>query len=41
MKRKSVIWKWAEGEIDPLTEHIELRYGDAKAGYESWQKTCR
>lgn len=25
-------WTWAEGPVDPKTEHIELRYGDAIRG---------
>jgi len=37
MKKKQIRWKWAEGQVDPLSEHIELRYGDAKSGYASWQ----
>jgi hypothetical protein len=38
MKRRSMIWKWAEGNVDRAKEHIELRYGDAsKTEYEDWR----
>jgi hypothetical protein len=30
-------WTWAEGKVDPSSEHFELRYGNAAdSDYESW-----
>jgi hypothetical protein len=37
MKEGQIRWKWVEERVDPLSEHIELRYGDAvTSGHESW-----
>jgi len=38
MKRKSITWKWVEGDVDRAKEHFELRYGDAnETEYEDWR----
>lgn len=31
MKRGQILWKWAEGQVDPLSEHFELYYGDIES----------
>ncbi len=38
MKKEQIRWKWVEGRVDLLLEHIELSYGDATASeHESWR----
>ena len=38
MKKDRILWSWVEGQVDPLSEHIELSYGDAvKSDYASWR----
>jgi hypothetical protein len=38
MKKDRIPWRWVEGQVDPLSEHIELSYGDAvKSDYASWR----
>ena len=38
MKKDLIPWRWVEGQVDPLSEHIELSYGDAvKSDYASWR----
>lgn len=38
MKRSKTKWQWREGSVDPTTEHLEIRYGDAaKSAYSEWQ----
>lgn len=37
MKKKQIIWKWAEGKVDPSSEHIELYYGEPGSKPGSWR----
>ena len=35
-------WKWQDGVVEPLAEHIELRCGDARTSqYEDWLPVAR
>jgi hypothetical protein len=35
-------WKWAEGNVSPKEEHIELRYGNAlKSEWKFWTSIAR
>jgi len=31
MKKGQILWKWVEGQVDQLSEHIELYHGDIES----------
>jgi hypothetical protein len=38
VEKKAILWKWKKGQVDPLSEHLELRYGDAHTSdHSSWR----